>query len=449
MVDSIAPPKPPRGDDPGSGLWERIVLRVAGPLTRRLRALAQTADALQAARDREQARLDESLQRQANDRQELAAALDEQRRGQADQARDLSARLAALAETLRQLDLRQADNQREITAGMDGLRRRLADDIRDQVSRMGELAAGQQELRERLEAAARGLLERSERQAESLRLHMESEEQARLSLSAASRETGARLAAMSTVIEERALQAMREQVRIAEELSAAKRDLQQLGSRLEADAFRQEFPAGRDFNYSAFEDVFRGPEPVIRERQSVYLPLLQSRAPVIDLGCGRGELLELLAAAGIAASGVESNPQQVERCRGKGLSVEADDFRAWLPRRAAASAGAVCALQVVEHVRQDELQEMIRQAHRILRPGGVLLLETVNPHCTEAMEWFYIDPTHRRPVYPEMLDFLLRGAGFTVLDIRYQCASSAAAAGASAPDARTGMDYSIWGIKAL
>jgi SAM-dependent methyltransferase len=205
-------------------------------------------------------------------------------------------------------------------------------------------------------------------------------------------------------------------------------------------------PIGADFDYTAFEDRFRGAEKVIRERQSIYLPLLKTRPKVLDLGCGRGEMLELLREAKVDAQGIELNVEQVLRCRGKGLDVLDADFRDWLPGQPDRSFGAVVSLQVVEHLPLVELRKLIREAERVLAPGGILLLETVNPHCPEAMEWFYIDPTHQRPVYPEMLELLLQQAGFKDMEIRFQVPCSTAPPDEPA-NSSTGADYAIWGFK--
>lgn len=204
-------------------------------------------------------------------------------------------------------------------------------------------------------------------------------------------------------------------------------------------------PVGEGFNYTAFEDRFRGSEAEIRRRQAIYLPLLRSHPRVVDLGCGRGELLELLREGGVESLGVESNPDQIARCRGKGLEVEAADFMAWLEAQPARGNGALALLQVVEHLSLRDVQMIFRQALRVLRPGGVVLIETVNPHCPEALEWFFIDPTHQRPVYPELLELMMQHAGLTGIEIRYQSPSTTAPKNKPLT-ARTAADFAIWGF---
>lgn len=209
---------------------------------------------------------------------------------------------------------------------------------------------------------------------------------------------------------------------------------------------RIEDPVGEHFDYTAFEDRFRGSEALIRERQAAYLELLGERGPVADLGCGRGEMLDVLNGAGIEAFGVDGDPRQVERGRARSLRIEQADLRDWLAARPENSLGAITLLQVFEHLDLRDQILVLESALRALRPGGVLLIETVNPHCPEALEWFYIDPTHRRPVYPELAQFLMEKAGFTGIELRFQIPCSTAPQD-QPPNEKTGADFALWGRK--
>ena len=152
----------------------------------------------------------------------------------------------------------------------------------------------------------------------------------------------------------------------------------------------------------AFEDVFRGPEERVRELLEPYVELLRGHEPVLDLGCGRGELLELLAEAGIEASGVDVDQGMVERSRAKGLAVEQADAVSYLEAQPEGSLGAVVAIHVIEHLAYEELQRLLELARRALRPGGLFVAETVNPHSVQAFKTFWVDPTHRAPIFPEV-----------------------------------------------
>lgn len=165
-------------------------------------------------------------------------------------------------------------------------------------------------------------------------------------------------------------------------------------------------------DYVAFEDAFRQSEEVIRERQRPYLELLGSRQPVLDVGCGRGEFLELLREAGIPARGVDLDGGMVARARAKGLDVEQQDGVALLERLPEGSQGAVFAAQVVEHLPYERLLAFLRQSFRALAPNGILVAETVNPHSPSALKNFWFDLTHQHPVFPEVLLTLCRGVGF-------------------------------------
>jgi O-antigen chain-terminating methyltransferase len=180
--------------------------------------------------------------------------------------------------------------------------------------------------------------------------------------------------------------------------------------------------AGDDAAYVAFENRFRGSAEEIRERLASYLPLFDGLAPVVDLGCGRGEFLELLRARGIAARGVESNAHVARECRGRGLDVVEGDLLAFLRGHAEGSLGGVFAAQVAEHLPPAILQSMLREAHRVLRRGGLLLLETVNPRSVVAfLEGYNRDLTHQRPLHPDTLSFLAAAAGFG--DVRVEMKS--------------------------
>jgi SAM-dependent methyltransferase len=172
--------------------------------------------------------------------------------------------------------------------------------------------------------------------------------------------------------------------------------------------------AAEDSAYVAFEGFFRGERDEIRARLADYVPHFRGLAPVVDLGCGRGEFLELLRAEGIEAYGVEGNLHVVQEDVARGLQVAHGDLLQFLAARADGSCGGVFAAQVAEHLPPPVLTEMLKHAYRVLRPGGVMLLETVNPRSVIAViEVFNRDLTHQRPLHPDTLSFLASAAGFT------------------------------------
>ena len=173
--------------------------------------------------------------------------------------------------------------------------------------------------------------------------------------------------------------------------------------------------------YRAFEDQHRGGEDVIRERQEAdYLALLrelpQPTLPVVDLGCGRGELVELLNSHGVRAVGIDANAGQLLDWATEQFVV-ADMFD-WLDDQPDRSHRAVVSLHVVEHLPVDLAVRLMFEAYRILTDGGALVLETPNaPSLTTAATNFWVDPTHQRPVHPSLLEFLARQAGFHAIEL--------------------------------
>lgn len=165
--------------------------------------------------------------------------------------------------------------------------------------------------------------------------------------------------------------------------------------------------------YLELERRFRGTEEEIAERVSRYLPRLAGRGEVLDLGCGRGEALAVLARAGIGARGVDSSAAMVAHCRERGLAAERGDLFAALAAAAPGSLGGVVSFHVVEHLPPASLDRLVRLAFRALEPGGVLILETPNPLAlVVAARNFWLDPTHLRPVHPESLRLAFELAGF-------------------------------------
>ncbi len=209
-------------------------------------------------------------------------------------------------------------------------------------------------------------------------------------------------------------------------LTASLRELsQRVPSRI-ADE-RVEVPAisteeGRPELHAAIHDVFRGPPDEVRRRLEVYLPAFEAcrGGRVLDLGPGRGELLELLAAAGIDAYGVDLNPIFVERCRDRGLEVLEGDAVSHLAKLPDASIAGIAALHIVEHLPFDTLVDLLDQSLRVLEPGGLLVVETPNPtNLVVGAATFYLDPTHRQPIHPELLRMLLVARGYVDVELSF------------------------------
>jgi O-antigen chain-terminating methyltransferase len=164
------------------------------------------------------------------------------------------------------------------------------------------------------------------------------------------------------------------------------------------------------------ESAFRGSEELIRDRQHQYVELFAGRAPVLDMGCGRGEFLGLLEESGIEAMGVDLDLDMVEHCRSLGLRVLRVDALAHLRSLEPASLGGIFSAQVIEHLTPDEVITLVSHAARTLRPGGILVIETVNPRSMAALSSFFLDLTHTRPYDSLGIAHLLATAGFVDVD---------------------------------
>ena len=173
--------------------------------------------------------------------------------------------------------------------------------------------------------------------------------------------------------------------------------------------------------YVGFEDRFRGSQETIRARLDGYVPIFAGASDVVDVGCGRGELLGLFQQHGIRALGVDTNDAMVESCRARGFDVERDDALRFLDRQADASLGGLIAIQVVEHFDPAYLLRFLETAHHKLRAGAPLVLETINAACWMAFfETYLRDVTHRQALHPDTLRFLVQTSGFTNVDVRFR-----------------------------
>jgi O-antigen chain-terminating methyltransferase len=169
-----------------------------------------------------------------------------------------------------------------------------------------------------------------------------------------------------------------------------------------------------------FGEVERGSRAEVIEKLGKYLPVFDGRGPVCDLGCGRGEFLELAKGSDLEAYGIDTDEASVAACRALGLEARQEDLFEHLRRLPASTLGGVFCSQVIEHLPPELIPELLEEVHRVLVPGGAAVFETPNPATFAThVHSFWRDPTHVRPVPEPSLSFAARTAGLVVEDVLY------------------------------
>lgn len=168
-------------------------------------------------------------------------------------------------------------------------------------------------------------------------------------------------------------------------------------------------------DYFRFENYFRGPRETVKQRQEIYLEYFRNCRSILDIGCGRGEFLELMRDNGLSAVGVDTYPDFAEYCCSLGFNAVCDDGIGYLSRLE--SVDGIFVGQVVEHLTVDQIINLIETAYSKLSDDGVIIMETPNPQSLSIyVNAFYIDPSHVKPVHPETLKYLLKNAGFSSIE---------------------------------
>ena len=175
-----------------------------------------------------------------------------------------------------------------------------------------------------------------------------------------------------------------------------------------------------DHDYFLFENRFRGSRDSIKKRQEIYIPWFKNAARVLDIGCGRGEFLEILRQEGIPAVGIDLNEDMIHICREKGLEVENASVFTYLDSLADESLGGVFASHIIEHLETAVLQDFVKLCCQKLKKGAPIAFETPNPlSILVSSSSFYLDISHVKPIHPEAIKFLLESSGFAETEIKF------------------------------
>ncbi len=173
--------------------------------------------------------------------------------------------------------------------------------------------------------------------------------------------------------------------------------------------------------YKEFEDKFRGSEKDIIERLTEYLPILKNiskrikKYPALDIGCGRGEFLSILKTANIKAVGIDINEEMIKRVKSQGYVAHRSDALSYLLKQKSESISVISGFHIVEHIPFEVLLDIFKECYRVVNREGLVIFETPNPYnLVVGSSSFYLDPSHIKPIPPELLSFALESQGFKV-----------------------------------
>ena len=193
-----------------------------------------------------------------------------------------------------------------------------------------------------------------------------------------------------------------------------------LGKDRVADVERHRSVGPLNFDYYWFESIHRGDRDLIKKKLQPYAEYFIDCNNVLDIGCGRGEFIEVLKEKGIGCYGIDVEPDAVEFCNDRGLNVMEAEALEYLASLEDESIDGIFVAQVAEHLTPSELIELVGLIHKKLKEESYVVIETPNPQCLLIFaSFFYADLSHVQPIHPETMKFLLLSTGFKDIEVKF------------------------------
>lgn len=172
--------------------------------------------------------------------------------------------------------------------------------------------------------------------------------------------------------------------------------------------------------YLLLENRYRGSEQEIEKRLSIYPSIFKGATlPVLEIGSGRGELQRLLKRSDVNSYGVDMDTVMVNVANASGCKTFYGDGLKHLRSLDANSIGGVVAIQVVEHLTRQQIEDLCELAKDKVVAGGRIVFETINPQSILALSSNYFrDMTHVWPVHPDTLGYMGTLAGLKLVETK-------------------------------